>query len=110
MKINCPYDDLEINIAALGLNNKLEVIDAMLNDPEFTVKFSAPASKADLNKDIANFQGISISELINSPNYNTLVEEYKNSEVHRLLEYLKSKGFSDKEAWAFLVLGLKHKE
>lgn len=100
----CPYDEITLKIALIGLERKIadESLAKKVNSrlSEFLVE-----DKSVLNKRIAKHNGIEVSDLINSPNYVTLKEEYSQTLVLKAIAVLKEETFTDKEAWALVALG-----
>jgi len=100
----CPYDEITLKIALLGLEKKIadETLAKKVNSrlSEFLIE-----DKAVLNKRIANHNGIEVVDLINSPNYSTLKEEYSQTLILKAIGILKEETFTDKEAWALVALG-----
>jgi len=100
----CPYDQITLKLALLGLEKKMaddtlaEKVNSRLS--EFLI-----ADKAEMNKKIAQHNGIEVIDLINSPNYETLKEEFSQTLVVRAIAILKEESFTDKEAWALVAIG-----
>ncbi len=100
-EIKCPYDSITLKLALLGLDKKLE-------DDELAKKINIRMSeflvtdKSEINKKIAEYNGISVIDLINSPNYSLLREEFSKTLILKAIDVLKEESFSDKEAWALL--------
>jgi len=103
-EITCPYDEITLKLALLGLESRMEnedlaerihsrMSDFLIND------------KAELNKKIAKHNGIEITDLINSPNYEILKEEFSQTLLLKAIGILKEETFSDKEAWALVAIG-----
>ena len=105
MDIKVPYDELSLKIALMGASNKLEkegLQEQLLSKlSKFTVN-----TMADYNIKVAEFHGISLADLINSPNYETLKSEYAKNGIDFILNVYKDAGFEDKEAWALVCVGL----
>jgi len=103
-EITCPYDKITLQIALLGLETKMaddtlaEKINSRLSD--FLID-----DKAVLNKKIAEHNGIEVIDLINSPNYETLTQEFSKTLIHKAIDILKEETFTDKEAWALVAIG-----
>jgi len=103
-EITCPYDKITLQIALLGLEKKMaddtlaEKINSKLSN--FLIE-----DKSVLNKKIAEYNGIEVIDLINSPNYDTLKQEFSETLIHKSIEVLKEETFTDKEAWALVALG-----
>jgi len=108
-KIKCPYDEFTLQFALLGLEKKItdsSIIEKINSESSDIDEIS---TKADLNKKIAEHEGISVMELLNSTNYALLKQEYlqilESKKVHYLLELLEKESFTNKEAWAILAVG-----
>jgi hypothetical protein len=83
IKITIPGDEISRLLNNFSINSKLEKIgEEKINDKmkQINVEMEevVPSSKVELNKKIAEWNGIPISELLNCPNYKVLVEEYQN--------------------------------
>ena len=106
--INCPYDALTLQIAMLGAANKLEKYEQQHGEGSTVEKLNSlqltTPEPSELNKRAAEHHGITIDQLINSPNYAVLKSEYGESMVHKVMGILKTEfGFEDKEAWALML-------
>ena len=109
MAVECPHDKLALQIAMLSASRKIEEYEkkngegSMIKKIE-EAKLEAPQSVADLNKSTAEFHGITVEQLINSPNYNKLKEEFGESAIERLLKFLNAEfELSNPEGWAILM-------
>lgn len=100
--VRLPYTELELRISLLGLDE--EILNEELNE-KLNNKFGSLNDKADLNKKIAEHNGISVKDLIDSPNYKTLHEEYIDSVTHQVIKELTNAGLEDKQAWALVAIG-----
>jgi hypothetical protein len=106
--IKCPYDALTLQIAMLGAANKLDAFEKKNGEGSTlqrleSLNLSTPPA-GELNKQAAAHHGITVEQLINSPNYATLKTEYAEHMVERVMTALKSEfGFEDKEAWALMM-------
>lgn len=112
MKI--PYDKFQLKMALVGLekkfpgteteeemHEKLKMIADDLGD--FATK-QIPDEKSEINKKIAEFHGIQVVDLLNSPNYQILCDEYITDIVKQMVSRLKiDLVLNDVEAWAFLA-------
>jgi len=102
--VTCPYNKMTLQIASMGLEKKLtEELSNKL--AEEINKQCDITNEAELKKSCAEHHGITLEMLINSPNYEKLMSEFWRSLFHKTLEVLKSNGFSNEEAWAFVALG-----
>lgn len=108
MKI--PYTEMQL------LAGKLELMDIIERDEggfeekseevrrEFEAQF--PEAKKDLNARVAEFHGITVDTLVNSPNYTTLTSEYGEDVLKRLIGRMKEKlGLTDLQAWTLFAIG-----
>lgn len=101
--INCPYHAVDLKIALIGVGNLLtpevqEKIVAQLNTIGDGIE-----DRASLNKKAAEFHGISMEMLINSPNMSELASQYRNHLFYEAIKVLEGLGFSNKQAWACLL-------
>ena len=104
MKI--PYSALELKVALLGIDSKI-INDE--KDEKFAEKISSfvPKNKNDLNKKIAEYNGVGVMDLINSPNYTILCNEYKEAVVKDLVRKVKDEfNLTSKQAWAFFACSI----
>ena len=103
--MNCPYTKMELMIALISVEGKLEGKDDKLQEALVAI---APevTTKAGLNVAISEYNGITVQQLIDSPNYKVLVEEYQDNKVCMAISMLERDfGMSNKEAWAMMVAG-----
>jgi len=103
VKIKIPYEIFELRVALLELQQRsdfnAQVLDEALKSLEL------PTEKSEINKRAAEFQGISVLDLINSPNYETLVAECSHATLEKLIQTMKDDGgLKDIEAWAIFAL------
>ena len=104
LEIKCPYSDIVMKLALLSLDSKME--DESLGERLYKrLSEIYSLTKSEINKAIAEDNGIQVIDLINSPNYTNLVAEYSKNRINKTLDILKEEGFSDKEAWAFVLAG-----
>ncbi len=100
----CPYDEITLKLALLGLEKKMEDMSLAEKINSRLAEFLV-SDKAELNRQIAKHNGIEVPDLISSPNYNTLMEEYSQTLMMKAIGILKEESFTDKEAWALLAIG-----
>ena len=98
--VKSPYNEYDLKLALLGINESL-LTDDLINELN---SISNVKDNVSLQKKVAEYNGIDIITLINSPNYLILVEMYKDNIFKKSLELLESKGFKNDEAWAILVM------
>jgi len=100
-----PYDEFTLKLALMQISDKLD-------DPDLQKKLGqeldklAPGNKSDINKKVAEENGISVKDLIDSPNYEKLKNEYVASMLHKAVDVFIKEGFTEKQAWAVLSIGL----
>jgi len=110
MKI--PYSEFEMQIAMMKLNDKLAEFDkATLEQKKqemqaFTDSLM-PKKRAEQNKLTAEYHGISVKQLMASPVYGALCNEYKEDCIRQFVEMIKEKlETTDLEAWAAIYFTL----
>lgn len=103
--IKIPYSSWELRRALLGLPMEKFTTEKVA---ELKAEFPVPSDgKSGLDRMVAEYHGISVEKLLNSPNYNTLCREYEENILKKLSKKLVEKfGITDKEAWALIVYGL----
>lgn len=104
-----PYSKLDLQIALLTAITKLEKYEEEKNNIENILNNEFPGlnTPAQVNKATAEHFGISLTDLINSPNYEKLTDEYKTYVSHKIIDILKDKvKLTDKEARAIILFGL----
>ena len=75
---------------------------------EINKEFEAllPVAKKDLNAKVAEFHGITVDTLVNSPNYTILTSEYGKDVLKRLIGRTREKlGLTDLQAWTLFAIG-----
>ena len=104
--IEIPYSKDELRFAVLGVKEEQldeKKLDAFFNERENKV----PKDKKEWNKKAAEFHGITVEQLINSPNYKILSDECIGQFIKQLVEKLQERlGITDKQAWAFILVGM----
>lgn len=103
--MKCPYNAFELNLALIKANSVFEKIDkkGKLSELEKRLDELKPPEGAQLKPAVAAFHGITVKELIDSPNYKTLSQEYFENRIAKVLETLKEYGIDDKTGWALLT-------
>jgi len=104
-----PYTDIEIKIALLRLGQRMDSKEFEDKLDAFTPEKVAPdlMDKKALNKAIAESNGISVKDLINSPNYGTLKDEYTFGRIRDVIKLMESNlGLANDEAWAIMAAGI----
>ena len=104
MTINLKYSQLELDVALIGIISTLEKSQDILEEVSKDLKNVFGENQAEVNVKIAEFHGISLPDLINSPNLEILSKVYSEHCTHLLKDKLMEKlNISDKEAWAILT-------
>ncbi|MEK7097842.1 MAG: hypothetical protein AAB906_03280, partial [Patescibacteria group bacterium] len=104
--VEIPYNNWELRLALIGLTADLEDEE---KTKELRAEFESrlPKEKKDLNKKIADSNGITAEQLINSPNYQVLHQEYINGVIHDLVNTIKKQfNATDIQAWALIAVAL----
>ena len=104
-EIDCPYSREELKLALLGMDmTKLESGEIADNINKAFIECEFLTSKGSSKESISKYHGITIKDLINSPNYSTLVDEYVGSQIRQVISIFKEQGgFSNKEAWGLII-------
>lgn len=111
--IKCPYSELDMTIALNNIDNECseERMEEIGNDIlGFTVSLGLGpnATTGDMNKAVAKENGIEVIDLINSPNMEFMVDEFRSDLTNKIIKRLKeTHGFTDKQSWAILYFGQK---
>ena len=101
MKISCPYSEFDLRCEVIGLEKRIE---EHAKEIEELIK-ATPQTKQELNAKAAADNGITVEQLLNSINYEILMNEARQSAAVDLIVKFRELGFDDKEAWAFLAIG-----
>ena len=109
MSITIPYGNFTLSMALLGLQNRpglKEKMEQMMG--KYAQEDGAiPGGQAEVNRKVAEHNGITVETLINSPNFELLKEEYGNLMVSARVERMtKDLGLTNKEAWAIMAMAL----
>ena len=114
--MKCPYNRFEILTARLTLNQKLEKnYPGEKGDEELAEMFESLVANefADLGNmtpaeeklKIAEAQGITVQQLVDSPNYQAFKEEWMESNTLRVMKTIQETlNTTDVEAWAFMIM------
>lgn len=106
--IKIPYSALELRCALLGLDGE-KFSEEKMKELEVELKelFCPPEEIKDKNKKVAEYHGISVETLVNSPNYKVLCQEYVEDIICQFIKKIIEKfDITDKEAWALTAFGL----
>ena len=107
--INCPYNELELLTSLIGAGNKLEAYEKEHGEGSLLTKMESlalttPPGPGEMNKRIADHNGVSVEVLINSPNNATLKIEYASHMMQKVIDAIKTEfGLEDREAWAIIL-------
>jgi predicted esterase YcpF (UPF0227 family) len=100
MVLNLPYTKMELMLACITAMPKVEEhaieLEGRLNQLH-------DIDKVSINEAVAMQNGISMLDLINSPNMAYLVEQYKSDRMHEAVKIFVEFGLTEKEAWACLL-------
>ena len=102
--ITVPYDQLSLRLALLSLESKLN--DEKMYRIKDKIEEIVPKGKLDQNERIAEYNGINLETLINSPNYSTLKKEYIANMLNKAVDIIMEEDFTHKESWAILALSM----
>lgn len=108
-KMKCPYNEMQLRIALMNLDKKVEEIgeDKFAGIMNRVSMNQLPEDKAGQNKLVAESNGIDVATLINSPNYETLMLEYKQGLLLKSIGEMEERlGVDNKTAWAIVVAGM----
>ena len=108
MKI--PYSEMQLLTGKVELMRLIEQDERGFEEKSEEVKkeFEAlmPEVKNELNAKVAEFHGITVDTLVNSPNYATLGSEYCEDVFKRLIGRMKEKlDLTDLQAWTLVAIG-----
>lgn len=103
-----PYSKLELQISLLGVDNKKFTEEKFREiEEEFKDVVENFSKKASLNRVIAEYQGITVEQLVNSSNYQVLCEEYTLSLLEKVVEKTAEKfEVTEKQAWAMIAMSM----
>lgn len=106
MKI--PYNELDIMVASIGLEGKLDAISKELGgeDKVLAVLVSAVGNITNDNftAKCAEHYGVTPADLINSPNYSTLKEDFEQVSVGTIIKNIETGlKLTNVEAWALFA-------
>ena len=99
--LTIPYSKLALTVALLSIDAKI------LND-ELLAKCSALSittdNKRELNVKVAEYNGISVEMLINSINYEKLMEDYRIYNVNEMVKVMENNGLNNEQAWGIVAV------
>ncbi len=110
-KIKLPYDDATIiNAVNEWIENidekDLDIINSNISKKLESIygELFTETSKVEFNRQIAIHNGITIKDLIASPNYERLSAEYGLKIFNDLIEVVTDEGVPDKAAWGMIAI------
>lgn len=96
-----PYSKLDLLVALLSIKEDKISVEKGEEITEEILERRLPSDNARINILIAEHNGISVIDLINSPNYQTLCQEYVDSVYTELVTKLaEAFELTEKQAWA----------
>jgi phosphoribosylaminoimidazole (AIR) synthetase len=95
-----PYSKFELSLALISASELIEAKQEEIRQKLETIVKVEPENKM---KAVADFTGISLNDLINSPNMDKLVKRFDDYNLNQVVTILKEAGLSDKEAWAVFI-------
>lgn len=102
-----PYNKIELLAATISANKKLVAYSEKHGEPALEKAMNNLVeghATDDLTGKIADHYKISRLDLVNSPNYKSLVDEFNVMTVKAIISDLKETfDFNDKESWAILL-------
>jgi hypothetical protein len=104
MAINVPYTKLQLLIAGMSASSKMNALgEEVLDDLANKLNAISSGDPAEFNKEVAASNGITVLDLINSPNMALMQEEYRGHCLYKAVNILKTLGFTEEEAWAIML-------
>lgn len=99
--VKIPYSKMELQIASFDLMSRLE------KDTEIREKFEIVAKALVIEpgtklKCVAEYHGIQLELLVNSPNMNNLVDAWEENRAKHIVSKFEEIGFDVKESWILL--------
>lgn len=104
--VHIPYTKLELLVASIGLEKKLDTEEkqqALKNAIE-----KVGVAPEDKMKATADFIGISLETLVASPNMDSLISKFEEHITQKMIDAMKEIGLTDKEAWSLFLLWIGH--
>lgn len=107
--IKCPYDKLTLSVATISALTKIETYIEKIGEEQAGKNLEATAENlvnlVQDNNACASFHKISVDTLVNSPNYETLKNEFQERSINNTILELEEKlELTNKEAWAILLI------
>ena len=106
MSLTIPYDAIELRLALMNIPEDL-LDEEKTREVREGFEKRLPKNQSEKNKLVAAAHGITVLDLINSPNYKILVEDYAHGILRDLVGILKEKfGATDVQAWALIAVSI----
>jgi hypothetical protein len=115
--MKCPLNQIQLISAKFSLNTTLEknfpgeegdeelqrlVIE--LQD-KFSYLIAIDGDPKEEKRNVAEYHGISIEQLINSPNYSQFVKEWKENNTKLVMKAIQEAlSLTDEETWVFMAM------
>jgi hypothetical protein len=101
--IQIPYSKMDLFLASISLNTKL----TEEKKEQFESMLGKMAPEENKMKEVANYIGISLETLVDSPNLGKLIEQYENYKIMQMIQFLENEmELTNKEAWAFVTMAI----
>ena len=98
LKIECPYSSLALRLALHRLDD--EKMKRILTGLDDALEEKFKTNESTLLDRVATYHGISKKDLIDSPNYQLLTEQYSHTLFTATKQYIAEQDdVSDEEAW-----------
>jgi len=106
--LKCGYTKRQLILATASLPDEEtpEAKDLAKKIDDIGKTFPELSDKKLLNEGIANSNGITVSELLNGPNYEVLRDEYVLSRIYLFKDEIVKAGITDVQAWGIICYGL----
>lgn len=99
-----PYNKIELSLALLALN---DVDEELLVKTAEKLKPLGEKTQKEINKEVAEDNGITVAELIASPNFEKLISNFEEKKIKAIQKTLmEDLGITDKQAWAVIAAGM----
>lgn len=104
-----PYNKVELQIALVGIGKKISTkkFNKVMSEIKAELEEKLPSDKNGTYAIVAKQNGVSTETIINSPNLELILSQYKDELIRQLIQKLYEKAnFSIKEAHAFVACAL----
>jgi hypothetical protein len=100
MTIKIPYTKTELVLAAITASSKIEEKQEELVKRLNEISI---VNNGNVNEAVAKHNGITVLDLINSPNMQLLIEQWYSHNMEQAVKILKDYGLTEVEAWSCLL-------